>query len=96
MRHLALVSMLLIGLSPLAFAQQTGKQMDETQLKQKLQSQGYSNITLSPHASGATTTDAGSGSSTPPVIVGTGMKDGKEVRFQIDSVTGEIKPVAQP
>lgn len=111
MKKLALVTTLLLGLSPFALAQSSVNTMNEGQLKEKLQQQGYTNVTLQPIAgrslsgtsapsgSAATGTTTGSGSSSPPVNLlnqqnvyqGTGMKDGKQVRFEIDA-SGRITP----
>lgn len=107
MKKLALVTTLLLGISPLVLAQSNVNTVDENQLKQKLQQQGYTDVTLQPitgrslRGSGSTTSGnttsstTGSGTSSAPtnperVFQGTGMKDGKQVHFEIDGTNGQI------
>jgi hypothetical protein len=100
MKKLALATALVLGVSAFALAQTTGTIMDQTQLKQHLEQQGYSDVTLQPVApralsgSSSGSTTGSTAAARPQVFSGTGIKDGKQVRFEIDS-TGHITELQQ-
>jgi hypothetical protein len=91
MRKLMLGAAAGLMMSSLAFAQNTTNNMTEAQLKQHLQHEGYSNVTLKPMQSRALS-PGGTAANTknqPRVYAGTATKDGQQIKFEIDS-TGHI------
>lgn len=99
MKQVAVVAAAALLAAGAAFAQTSttnpsatsGQQMTESQIKQKLQQEGYSNVTLEhatssgSSASGATTGSGATRSlSNPPEWTGTATKNGKQVHIQVD------------
>lgn len=100
MKQLAAVAAAALLAAGAAFAQTSttnpsatpGQHMTEGQIKQKLQHEGYSNVTLErapssgSSSSGSTTTSGATRSlSNQPEWTGTATKNGKEVHIQINS-----------
>lgn len=66
--------------------------MSLTQLKQKLEKQGYSDIKLQPQTAtsgSGSSTESGSSAASKPEYVGTATKDGKLVNIEVNS-QGEV------
>jgi len=97
--RILLSTVLLLGVPSFALAQTTtipspgasssglpGKMMTEAQIKQMLQKEGYSNVQLKrmAGAAGGTGTTGGSGTSANEGWIGTAMKAGKKVNFNVD------------
>lgn len=70
----------------------TQDMMSLTQLKQKLEKQGYSDIKLQPQTAtsgSGSSTESGSSAASKPEYVGTATKDGKLVNIEVNS-QGEV------
>jgi len=100
MKQIAAVAAAALLAASAAFAQTSttnpaatsGQQMTDSQVKQKLQHEGYSNVTLErapssgSSSSGSTTSSGATRSlSNQPEWTGTATKNGKEVHIQVNS-----------